>query len=256
MFCFGNRRHNMDSYPGPQREVRRFFTPTRLLYLLAFVALILFLGSLIGGNSKVLGIPPLLIHGVDLWKVQIWDNQTTATVIIGLVTLAFVSRQITLGYRPFFNYKCQQTRDSLYALIVRGESGTRYWNVTLQNVGSGPAIVRKSWYRVRFDQTMIAEYAEYEDVMNSLASKGFINGQDCIVTFLSDGWSLAAKSDFTIVELVLEKALKISALDIKVEFEGLLGDRYIKEIFCIPRRGIYPLNPHAQNVAATRPKVK
>lgn len=230
-------------YPGPQKATGHFFfSPHKLLGILILVTCLLFIQALLHDNAKLLALPAASI----LWSIEILDNKSSVTLLIGLLSIGFISRQLSLGYRPFFNYKCQQTRLSGYALRT---SIDKFWSVTLQNVGSGPALVSGSFYRVSSDLNSLGDYKNYDAAMTSLGDLGFTNGKDCVVTFLSNGWSLAAKSEFIIAELELTKTIdKLQALDIKVEFSGLLGDTYIKEIYCIPRRGIYPVNPHAQNI--------
>ena len=234
------------SYPGPQKEISRPLSTNRFLFFLVVIAVLLFLQAVAHDNYQRLNITPFWLGSIDIWSIQILDNKSSATIIVGLLGLAFVNRQVVLAYRPFLNYRSQKTSSSTFAL--RQDANNKgFWGVKLQNIASGPAIVTRSLYRVSKND----EYEGYESVLAKLSEAGLTNGEDFVLRFLSNGWCLAAKDECIIAEFDLQKAMSLSALDIKVEFKGLLGDEYEKQIFCIPRKGIYPQNPHVPVLGST-----
>jgi hypothetical protein len=236
---------NPRDYPGPQREIRRLLSPTHFFHALVVLTTLLFFQSFVHDNRGALHLGPFMVFGIDLWSLQVLDNKSSATLIIGLLSLSFINRQLLLAYRPFLNYRCQQSSTSTFALVGDGNNGNT-WKISLQNVGSGTAVVVGSRYRVGTKGGEPAVYEDYDHAMGRLVSYGFTNGVDFVVRYFSHGWSLAGKDDCIIAEIALQKALELDRLDVEVEFKGLLGDRYVKEMFCIPRRGIYPNNAHAQ----------
>ena len=235
-------------YPGPQKEIRRSLSTNRFLMILIAIALVLFLQSVAHDNYQRLKFPGVLS---GIWSMQILDNKSAATMIIGLLSLAFVNRQVILAYRPFLNYRSQKTNSSTFAL-GKESNAKEFWVVKLQNVGSGPAIVTQSLYRVSATPGILGKYEEYDGALRNLTAAGLTNGEDFVLRFLSHGWALAARDECILGELNLPKAMNVYALDIRVEFKGLLGDTYTKEIYCIPRNGIYPNNPHVPLLDSTK----
>lgn len=242
---FPDRPSEPASHPGPQKEKRRLVSATSFLGFLIAIVLVLFFQSFVRDNCARL--PPwYFLANVAGWKIL--DTGSAATLLIGLISAAWVNKQVILGYRPFFNYLCHQTPSSVFGLVKESET-INFWNVNLMNVGSGPAIVVRSFYRVWLGTNDSGGYGTYQDAINKLASNGFTPGRNFALRELSHGWSMAPKGESIIFEATLpslfdqasrEPAIRLRALDIKVEFKGLLEDLYTKEIYCIPRKGINP----------------
>jgi len=231
-------------YPGPQKEIRRVLSAATFLKVLVGIVCLLFVQSVVRENHPELRQSPFTSLPARLLSIQILDNKSAATLLVGLISVAFINRQVTLAYRPVFNYRSQQTSTSTFALPKSQDNGN-FWAVSLQNVSSGPAIAVKSSYRAVFGVDGPGEYGPYDDVIRKLTAGGLTNGQTFVIRPISRGWCLAAKDECIIFEAALPSALGLHSLDIKIEFQGLLGDEYTKEVFCIPRMGIYPNKPPA-----------
>ncbi len=239
------------SYPGPQREIKRFFSRALFLRLLAFVTFFLLFQTVVRENKQELGVPPVHIGTVDIWSINLMNSGSAAALIVGILSLMFVNRQVVLAYRPVFNYRSQQTHDSIFAL-QRDNHGGPFWQVKLQNVASGPAIALRSYYRVSFQSDCLGSYQSYAEVVRQLGEAGIVNGEDFVLRYISNGWCLASKDECVILEMTLSSAQKLYAFDVAIEFQGLLGDQYVKTVYCVPRMGIYPRNPHAPMVEQSK----
>jgi len=110
--------------------------------------------------------------------------------------------------------------------------------VNIKNVGSGIALIRSVKYRVVPPNENKEYDHSYDDVIETIAQEGYENRKDFVLLEFSNGFALSPKDEKSILEVPISNYLKGKTLDIKIEFEGFLGDRYCKEIFCIPRKGI------------------
>jgi hypothetical protein len=85
----------------------------------------------------------------------------------------------------------------------------------------------------------------HKDVVEALADKGLNRNQDYWLKNISKGFTLSAKENWTLFEIKSSKIHMIKQLDATVQFQGLLDDKYSRELFLIPR-----------NLSATRVQAK
>ena len=74
-------------------------------------------------------------------------------------------------------------------------------------------------------------------IAEALGAAGLSFGTDFYLYNVTPGGELATLADTALFELAICKSHAISTLDIHLEFEGLLGDRFTKTVNCIPRAG-------------------
>jgi len=225
------------NFPGAQKKVKTFWFTSTTLGILTILVFITLLISIIQENEQIFSLQPIMIANINIWKIKILDSNTATVLLVGLLTIFFIRKQLAYGLRPYLDYRCQQIGSSVYALD-QFQKEKIFWSTSLSNVGLGLAIIKKAYYRVSFEKNIIGKYNTSLEVIDSMKKKGIVIGHDFDIIFFSEGWSLGSKEERRIFEIVMSKSIDIFCLDIKLEFEGILGDRYTKEIYCIPRHGI------------------
>ena len=98
------------------------------------------------------------------------------------------------------------------------------------------AIVLSSAYRIALSENELDKpYVNYWKVEQKLQEMGFQREQDYWLTYFSPGWTIGADATERIFEMDATLVARIFAIDIRITYAGLLGDKYEKHIYCIPR---------------------
>lgn len=211
--------------------LRNWFTPLVLNMLIVVVTLIL-IHALIRENFY-----EHFKETYILIQYKIIDINSSITLLVGLLGLWVVRHQLSMGFRPYLGYTSFHSKTSNFSLP--NDANEELWVVTIINEGTGLAIINRCSYRMSLkgEQPQDYEYT-YCEMIEQLEKKNFIQGRDYILVQISKGASLGPHSEQRVFEMPIDKAMEFSAIDIKIDFEGLMGDRFTKEIFCIPRMGI------------------
>jgi hypothetical protein len=109
-------------------------------------------------------------------------------------------------------------------------------------------VINDSAYRLGFTDSgkFTKEYLmSFVQVVESLQNRGFVVGRDFLLARYSPGAIVGSGIEQILLEATPALLKVLTQLDFRVEFSDVLGRRYEKEIYCIPREGIekhMPLN--------------
>ncbi|OGS05387.1 MAG: hypothetical protein A3G41_00660 [Elusimicrobia bacterium RIFCSPLOWO2_12_FULL_59_9] len=173
-----------------------------------------------------------------LWATEILSPNVAASLLIGIISLGWAQAQFAASVKPFLTYSCLFHNAPVTALE---SASKKIFRVTIQNPGMGLAIVHNMTYRIGVAPNRARSDApklEYCDAIKELESHKFKYGKDFVLGQMSFGAVIAPKDSLVVAEFPLEMAQSLPQCDIEIEFEGILGDIYSKEIYCIPRQGI------------------
>lgn len=220
-------------FPGPQTALLhvRFGLVSMLL---AAVVMALAVGICMRAASTVWTLPKPLCTISEAVDVKV-----ASTLLIGLLSLLYVRRQFAYAMRPIAEYRSWESSSSHFGLQSVG-AGQRFLIVHLFNVGAGPMLVRNARYRVAFDGAEAGVYGEFIVVFDELFRRELRSGREIVIVNVGKGTAMESRGQRPVFEMSLEgsTARLPTSLDVRLEFEGVLGDRYVKEMFYIPRRGI------------------
>lgn len=225
-------------HPGPQRKLKRNPFKYFPAYLLtACIALVIF--SVLQTNPKHFGLD----ESSALWSFKLLDVKTALTVLITVLALLYTRSQFEHGLRPLLDYRVRRTAESIYNL-GSASHGNSFIAIRLANLGGGVAIARQALYSLKMKNGAALSGLSFSELTAQLKKEGFLQQEDYDLTYISKGWIIGSKEERVILEMDMSDQGKknnlrrIELLDIRLEVEGSLGDRYLKEIYCIPRRGI------------------
>jgi len=220
-------------FPGPQKTIRRLKPSFTLALTWGALPFLTFLMCLQLGASLNVLTPKWSALGARV------DARIVATMLMGALSLVYVRRQFALGMRPIIDYRSWQSADSEFGLIDKGD-GQKVFVVQIVNVGSGPLIVTSTAYRALFGNDSMPDYSGFGDVRRVLIQRGLQFGREVLVINLGEGTALESRGERIVFEMLLSAAAssQIRRFDVCIEFEGLLGDLYRKEMFYVPTRGI------------------
>ena len=210
---------------------------------LVFSIVTLFLFAFFQSNMEALGWESSEISKWVIWKFELLDLRSSGLLLLAAISVAYTRNQFEYGLRPTLDYRCQI--NSQPAII---EATASCFTTRLTNVGGGLAAVLVSSYTLKFKNEDQTHTTSYQGLVALLEKNGLRIEKDYDVVCFSTGWTLGAGEERVIFELNLENIAindsrrKLQQLDIELQFEGRLKDRYIKRIYCIPRRGIVALD--------------
>lgn len=238
----------MSDYPGPQRSKARRKTKLDIclqLGILLFSSIVIIQFS--REVSIYFGANCLILYGYDVFDFPLPSNRTSLTILAGFVSLIFVREQFAQGLRPFLTYSCYRSKKNDKSLDFNHFKISGFekeqdsydkevlFKTSLDNIGGGLAIMRKVEYRLSFDKGKVGDFCSFSDVKTKMYENGLEFNKDYWISSFSKGWSIAKEKEVVIFEIPLIKSHKIQCLDILFEYEGLLGDIYEKQVYCIPR---------------------
>lgn len=182
------------------------------------------------------------------------DGKVLSTVLMGALSLLYVRKQFSFGMRPIADYRSWEESSSHLGL-GRKDAEQRFFSVHLANVGAGPMLVRRAEYRAG-PTLPPGAYSDFRSAISEVNRLGLRMGRDISVINLGVGTAMESRGERPVFEVDLgSSAVRLlKVFDVRIEFEGLLGDLYVKELFYVPRRGIDSLQPDA-GAAQAAPKV-
>ncbi len=202
-----------------------------LLVLLVFLTVILFiliLYSILQQNSEFFNFVP-----TRYLSLKILDTASAASLFVTLLGALLVRHQFVLGLLPRIGYKTMSTTKQCGP---DGKNLCDIWQVRIRNSGQGTAIINHSEFELetspaKSDSSLLV----LREVASELEKSGLLRGQDYWLENISNGFTLAPKEDCIVFEIKIEHITKIKRLDMLLHFQGLLGDKYYRKIFFIPR---------------------
>lgn len=172
----------------------------------------------------------VFIYGI--LNIHWLDYSTGITLLGGLFALLFARYQFALSQMPVLGYNCLHSKTSDFNLIA----STLFDVVTIENIGSGIAVVSQSQYRISYkEEDLEKDYRTYSEVVKELTDLGYTKKTDYWLNYFSKGYTFSSNSCLKVLEMPRRMTNHFFAFDIKISYYGLLGDRYEKEIYCIPR---------------------
>lgn len=220
--------------PGPQRAYLRNLLGHGATIVVVVLAVVLAAQAIVRVNFPR---TPLWFPG--FWRLTLMSPGESLAFCLAVLALLATRQQIALGTRPFLRYDGQQANTS-EAGLPGDAPADGYWRCSLKNAGTGVAYLDSTAYRVNVDIPNDREYKSYTAVTRELKALGYTQGQHYVLTSFGDGVAIAPNESLRLLELPRLVAEKLRQVDIRLRFRGPLGDRYEKEIHCIPRRGIHP----------------
>jgi hypothetical protein len=205
--------------------------------LLVLLSVVLVVQAVVSANKLGTGLP-----FAWFWRLSLIDVNTAFTILVALLSLIAVRQQFIYGTKPFLVYHSQFTHESRLGLPGAG-AGERIWQVTLSNAGQGAASIREVRYRIAARGSTLSDSYPLpaSSLTATLEGMGLRNERDYSLVSFSEGFRVIASAEQPIFELFEAAAAALQSIDMRIEIEGLLGDRFVKEVFLIPRGGLPPI---------------
>ena len=94
------------------------------------------------------------------------------------------------------------------------------------------------WFRRRANRYGSRKRYRYTyHVMEQKLEEGSIRNQQHFDALNFGGWTALSPNETRVIfQVCLAKAISIVALDIEITYQSVVGDRYRREIYAIPRR--------------------
>ncbi|WP_406197488.1 hypothetical protein OG920_22100 [Streptomyces europaeiscabiei] len=219
---------NESDFPGPQNSINPRISERMYACALLFGVCLLLAQAIIRENvhTKSWIIP-------WLWKVKIVDASVCVTILIAFATIGVARKQIALGLRPFVTYGIKPPNTSSPHLSDSG----RYRLVTIGNEGAGTALLIGVTVSITFrNPREVCTAEEFDRLYDILMTRNLAEGRDYTIRNMGAGFTVAPHSDVRLMEYTDDFLATVGRLDIEITFEGLLGDKYRKGIYCVPRR--------------------
>lgn len=173
------------------------------------------------------------IEKTNLFSVKILDTASSSSLFITLLGALVVRHQFVLGFRPRISYKSMQT---LKQNPSNDKQHYEVWQVRISNTGLGAAIISRTNFDLEIFSTKgIPSLMSLNEVVNEVERSGLIRDRDYWIENISSGFTLPPKEDCILFEIKIEHLRKIKRLDMILHFQGLLGDKYFRDIFFLPR---------------------
>lgn len=214
--------------PRPQHALRSYDGLFIVLIVLTGILFSLLLFSILQQNLAFFDL-----EHVRLLSFKILDTNTAASLFVTLIGAILVRHQFALGIRPAVNYTSANVTKNY---PVTSNTPCELWQVVLHNAGSGTAILNSIRFRIGIDGIDRGEYSKsHKEVVEALAEIGLVRDQDYSLANVSAGSTLAPRESRTLFEIKASKLQLIKQLDASIQFKGVLGDKYGRELFLIPR---------------------
>ena len=202
-----------------------------MLTCLAILTITLFfltLYSILQTNSEVLHL-----ENSRLISIKILDPASAATLFITLLGALLIRHQFALGVLPRINYKSTKAEK----LDKQNPNKTfETWRIEIRNTGLGSAIINRSEYMLEHVRSKNGSVCyTFEDLLKELAKINLVRERDYWIENISNGFSLSPKDDCAVFEIKMDHINKLKRLHLVLYFQGLLGDRYSREIILIPQ---------------------
>lgn len=214
---------------GPPRRRRRARGAGSGLEILATLVALFATHAIITTNFDA----PAVSGIAWLWRLHLFTVQTALTTLVAVCSLLLVRRQFVMGTRPYLTITSGRRRDSETGLPEGADK--LWWQANLRNVGPGMALIKSSRYLVVLagapDEPAEVDAAQLRIM---LAQGGSISRQHFTISHLSAGTAFAPAQCFVMFEADAQCLAQLIRLDLSLEYEGILGDLFTREISLIP----------------------
>ena len=223
-------------YPGPQKALPSFNRLFFCLFLLTAFSFGLTIYAVLKSNSYFLTSP-----FQKYFSFEILDTKTASTIFVTFISLLLVRHQFVIGFKPKIIYECKKTKTSVNPEL---DHGGILWQVKIRNVGLGTAIFSSYVFRVGLLQVSESDYnKEFTEIIEELKTQGLYYEEDYYLSNITNGYAMPSKDERILFEVRLPNGYAIKQIDVKMVFSGYLGGKYHKEVYLIPRRGIFKKEP-------------
>jgi hypothetical protein len=210
-------------YPGAQRRtIRSILRPSLLLIFALIVGIIFFvqIACILGLTSNFHNlIEPSFPIGVD----------KTATILTAFISLLYARKNFAMGVCPVLAFDYRVRDDS--EMGIKG----RVFHVKIRNAGSGLAVISEVQYFLVAAEGQSLETSNPTEVIKFLEGFQYQRLTTYDILVLRPGACLASKEEKSFFETSPQDVRKLMRFDVRISFLGILGDEYIKWIFCVPR---------------------
>ncbi len=166
------------------------------------------------------------------WNLDL-AGPTVSVLVASLVTL--VARdQYARSVRPLLRYESDWVTLSEYELL----DGGPYRQVRIQNVGPGAALVKRVSWMIELASSR--QHLEFEDlitVRDALARIDLREARDYYLLNFSSGTALPSTDDQLYFECTEAAVKAFSKFVVVLEFESLVGDRFVRYVSLLPHVG-------------------
>lgn len=221
--------NKIKNYPGAQKSIWRVNSIMTLLILLTLIFFCLTIHATLQNNPGLIGARDWL---KEISALNLLDIKTSCSIFVSLLGLILVRHHFILGFKPRIIYETNKSIDETTKI--------EYWEVRVKNVGLGAAVIKKYVFRLNISSIDNKEYdCDFQELIETLQSHNIFLEKDFMLGNLTKGYTLTSKKEKVIFKICLPKAFGIKQLDLKMIFIGFLGGKYKKEVYLIPRRGIF-----------------
>lgn len=155
------------------------------------------------------------------------DSRAAMTALIGTLGLAIARHNLALGLRPYLSFS---------NIMPRREDGAPKYVVILRNEGTGPAVIAQVRYRLKFGGREY-ESEKHETIVNMIKDQfGLTEGSDYKLDRFSPGATIGKDKErimFEVKNEAIDRLLSLRQFDIRVRYQGMLGDLYEKTVECL-----------------------
>jgi len=165
--------------------------------------------------------------------MRILDTKTCASLFITLIGLLLVRHHFLIGFMPILVYETRRTKKPTFDAIFEN---CEVWQVKVKNVGLGAAKILK--YEFRLNQSEIEDTSHdknFDETIVALNDINIVYDKDFCLEEITSGYTLPSKDEMIIFEINTAILSKLRQLDLQITFSGLLGNRFVKDVFLIPR---------------------
>ncbi len=218
-------------YPGPPRHVFQFRSWRTLLWTLACVALFVLAQALVCETCTQMGFDAK--QRLYLLRFPLLDLRAAVTLFVSFVALAVGREQFALGLRPYLSYS------NINPTAEERKANKKSFRVVVRNEGTGLAVIHNVSYVLRLKDRAVESILQHETLVKRLKDDaGLEERRHYELPRFSAGATIGKDKErdvFTLIDRLVGDLAPLLALDIKLQYRGLLGDLYEKQIYCIPR---------------------
>ena len=157
-----------------------------------------------------------------LARLRFFDTDVCAGLLTSLAGLWITLRSFSLGLTPYLVYESRLHPTSLANLAP----ASAYWRVMLRNVSAGVAIFQD------------VGDADWPHRLRDAEGKALVYGVEYSAMKLSPGHALQPGAELLLFEVRMPQARRLADLRLPLTYCNALGERYHKEIDCLPPEGL------------------
>jgi hypothetical protein len=223
----------------------------------ATIAFGLFLHALAFTNKPLFAWLTLRVLGYDILGVKVLDVSAAAALMSAFISLLFLRFQFVHATIPVFDYRIFKTTGPV-SIDKDGAGDAVIYVVELRNASKGVGIVTAARYWIEFQQddrqapsrpkfldwfqnkaaySSNARYRlSYHDVEEELERRGYQDDVDWAAVHFGEWSAFGADESRRILVVNQRLGNNLVAFDLLLDYETVLGDRFRREIYMIPRR--------------------